>query len=97
MKTIEYYANQYNKSKQNLREIYLGVADKIIKNNNHQDKINAVKHLDQITICDKKTGMPLISTDIPFGFIENGERIFTENFTYNMTKALDLITQGFQF
>ena len=63
--------------------ISLDYAQKIIKNNNHQNKIHAVKNHNQITILDNQSEIPLISTDIPFGFAKDGEQIFTENFTKN--------------
>ena len=40
MANIDYYANQYNESKKNLRQIYWNIAQKIIKNHNHQNKIH---------------------------------------------------------
>ena len=76
--------------------ISLDYAQKIIKNNNHQNKIHAVKNHNQITILDNQSEIPLISTDIPFGFAKDGEQIFTENFTYQMNKALKLIDEEFQ-
>lgn len=97
MANIDYYANQYNESKKALRQIYWDIAQKIIKNHNHQNKIHAVKNHNQITILDNQSEIPLISTDIPFGFAKDGEQIFTENFTYQMNKALKLIDEGFQF
>lgn len=97
MANIDYYANQYNESKKALRQIYWDIAQKIIKKNNHQNKIHAVKNHNQITILDNQSEIPLISTDIPFGFAKDGEQIFTENFTYQMNKALKLIDEGFQF
>lgn len=96
MANIDYYANQYNESKKALRQIYWDIAQKIIKNHNHQNKIHAVKNHNQITILDNQSEIPLISTDIPFGFAKDGEQIFTENFTYQMNKALKLIDEGFQ-
>ncbi len=96
MANIDYYANQYNESKKALRQIYWDIAQKIIKNNNHQNKIHAVKNHNQITILDNQSEIPLISTDIPFGFAKDGEQIFTENFTYQMNKALKLIDEEFQ-
>lgn len=93
MANIDYYANQYNESKKNLRQIYWNIAQKIIKNHNHQNKIHAVKNHNQITILDNQSEIPLISTDIPFGFAKDGEQIFTENFTYQMNKALKLIEE----
>lgn len=96
MANIDYYANQYNESKKALRQIYWDIAQKIIKNNNHQNKIHAVKNHNQITILDNQSEIPLISTDIPFGFAKDGEQIFTENFTYQMNKALKLIDKGLQ-
>ena len=56
----------------------------------------AVKNHNQITILDNQSKIPLISTDIPFGFAKDGEQIFTENFTYQMNKALKLIEEGLQ-
>ena len=96
MANIDYYANQYNESKKALRQIYWDIAQKIIKNNNHQNKIHAVKNHNQITILDNQSEIPLISTDIPFGFAKDGEQIFTENFTYQINKALKLIDEEFQ-
>ena len=96
MANIDYYANQYNESKKALRQIYWDIAQKIIKNHNHQNKIHAVKNHNQITILDNQSEIPLISTDIPFGFAKDGEQIFTENFTYQMNKALKLIEEGLQ-
>ena len=96
MTNIDYYANQYNESKKALRQIYWDIAQKIIKNHNHQNKIHAVKNHNQITILDNQSEIPLISTDIPFGFAKDGEQIFTENFTYQMNKALKLIEEGLQ-
>ena len=96
MANIDYYANQYNESKKALRQIYWDIAQKIIKNNNLQNEIHAVKNHNQITILDNQSEIPLISTDIPFGFAKDGEQIFTENFTYQMNKALKLIDEGFQ-
>ena len=96
MANIDYYANQYNESKKNLRQIYWNIAQKIIKNHNHQNKIHAVKNHNQITILDNQSKIPLISTDIPFGFAKDGEQIFTENFTYQMKKALKLIEERLQ-
>ena len=43
--------------------------------------VDAVKNHNQITILDNQSEIPLISTDIPFGFAKDGEQIFTENFT----------------
>lgn len=96
MANIDYYANQYNESKKALRQIYWDIAQKIIKNHNHQNKIHAVKNHNQITILDNQSEIPLISTDIPFGFAKDGEQIFTENFTYQMKKALKLIEERLQ-
>ena len=96
MANIDYYANQYNESKKALRQIYWDIAQKIIKNNNLQNEIHAVKNHNQITILDNQSEIPLISTDIPFGFAKDGEQIFTENFTYQMNKALKLIDEEFQ-
>ena len=96
MANIDYYANQYNESKKALRQIYWDIAQKIIKNHNHQNKIHAVKNHNQITILDNQSEIPLISTDIPFGFAKDGEQIFTENFTYQMNKALKLIEEWLQ-
>ena len=56
----------------------------------------AVKNHNQITILVNQSEIPLISTDIPFGFAKDGEQIFTENFTYQMNKALKLIEEGLQ-
>ena len=50
MANIDYYANQYNESKKALRQIYWDIAQKIIKNHNHQNEIHAVKNHNQITI-----------------------------------------------
>ena len=94
MANIDYYANQYNESKKALRQIYWDIAQKIIKKNNHQNEIHAVKNHNQITILDNQSEIPLISTDIPFGFAKDGEQIFTENFTYQINKALKLIEEG---
>ena len=96
MANIDYYANQYNESKKALRQIYWDIAQKIIKNNNHHNKIHAVKNHNLITILDNQSEIPLISTDIPFSFAKDGEQIFTENFTYQMNKALKLIDEGLQ-
>ena len=96
MANIDYYANQYNESKKALRQIYWDIAQKIIKNNNHQNKIHAVKNHNQITILDNQSEIPLISTDIPFGFAKDGEQSSAENFTYQMNKALKLIEEGLQ-
>ena len=96
MANIDYYANQYNESKKALRQIYWDIAQKIIKNNNHQNKIHAVKNHNQITILDNQSKIPLISTDIPFALAKDGEQIFTENFTYQMNKTLKLIEEGLQ-
>ena len=96
MANIDYYANQYNESKKNLRQIYWNIAQKIIKNHNHQNKIHVIKNHNQITILDNQSEIPLISTDIPFSFAKDGEQIFTENFTYQMNKALKLIDEEFQ-
>ena len=57
MANIDYYANQYNESKKALRQIYWDIAQKIIKNHNHQNKIHAVKNHNQITILDNQSDL----------------------------------------
>ena len=58
--------------------------------------VNCMTKVWEITILDNQSEIPLISTDIPFGFAKDGEQIFTENFTYQMNKALKLIDEGLQ-
>lgn len=91
MTNINYYAKQYNESKNALRQLYQDIALKIINDNNYQNMIHAIQDHDRITIVSEQSGIPLISTDIPFGFITEGERVFTENFTHQMHRAIELL------